>query len=97
MVKIVFIKTFYLCLAKHDLHPVFNKFLILEDDFAINFEFPTFFYPHIFNTRDAFLVLNELVSFHKNNTKKNLSFKNTIFILICIWPSLSKLNYICMF
>jgi hypothetical protein len=45
-----------------------------EHHFAINFEFPTFFYAYIFNiwnydlhVRCFFFILNKLVSFHKNN------------------------------
>ena len=42
-----------------------------------------------------FFCIKQIGSLKKKT--KNLSFKNIISILICIWPSLSKINYTCIF
>jgi hypothetical protein len=76
VVKITLIKTFYLRLAKYILRQFLLIFKCLEDNFAINFDFPTFLpLQHlIFEIMTyiwgAFSIWNESIPFHKNNNKK---------------------------
>jgi hypothetical protein len=77
MVKIALIKTFYLRLAKYIIRQFLLIFKCLEDNFAINFDFPTFLplqhliFEIVTYIRGAFSIWNELVPFHKNNNKKS--------------------------
>jgi hypothetical protein len=93
---LVWFKTYYCVLP--------NMALVKLSKVRWQFWSPHFcFYHFIFNIWNCdlharrFFNIKRIGSLSQKKQQKNLSFKNTISILICIWPKLSKINYTCIF